>query len=88
MGAGLLVGALVALLAVSAVLLALRRGADREGATREIGREGLAEELDRMENVLRQDPHREDARALYRDLLRRAGAGERRRRREFLDSIR
>jgi hypothetical protein len=44
-------------------------------------------ELDRLENILRRDPYRDDIKALYVDLVSRAGPEERERRRTFLEGL-
>jgi len=67
----LMLAAVAATLAAHWWLTARRRG-------REVP-EDLLRELDRLENILRRDPYRDDIRALYEDLCRRAGPGKRRR---------
>lgn len=47
--------------------------------------EDLAGELDRLENVLRRDPHRDDMWQMYEELVANADEDERGRRRSFLE---
>ena len=88
---GLILAAVIAGLAAILLLAFLRPWLPRRPRGDEGGGEDLSRHLDRLENMIRRDPYRDDVIGEYRGALDRwdvlLAAGERRRRRDFLREV-
>jgi hypothetical protein len=88
---GLILAAVIVGLAAVLLLAFLRPWLPRRPRADEGGGEDLSLHLDRLENIIRRDPYRDDVIEEYRGALERwdvlLAPGERRRRRDFLNEI-
>ncbi len=69
-------------LLLSSVLTVAIVAAKKRTAPKMRDQETILRELDRLENVLRRDSHRDDVRVMYNEILSRVSRSERKRRRQ------